>query len=73
MLHDLVCLTIPKKVIEIKENSVIVENHNGDRQEMKTIVELAIGDFVMSSQDIVIEKMDKQNAEEIFNIITERR
>lgn len=69
MLHEFVCLTIPKKVLEIKENSVIVENHNGDRQELKTIVELAIGDFVLSSQNIIIEKMDKTQAEEILNII----
>jgi len=63
------CLTIPKKVVEIKENSVIVENHNGDRQELKTIVELAIGDFVLSQQNIVIEKIDTKQAEEIFKII----
>lgn len=63
------CLTIPKKVVEIKENSVIVENYNGDRQELKSIVELAIGDFVLSQQNVVIEKMDKIQAVEILNIL----
>jgi hydrogenase maturation factor len=63
------CLTIPKKVIEIRENSVIVEDHNGARHELKTIVELAIGDFVLSQQNIIIEKMEKHEAEEILNII----
>jgi hydrogenase maturation factor len=66
------CLTIPKKVVEIGENSVIVESHDGDRQEMKTIVELTIGDFVMTQQNVVVEKMDKEIAEEIFKIINER-
>jgi hydrogenase maturation factor len=67
------CLTIPKKVIELRENSAVVEDHAGNRQEMKTIVELAIGDFVLSAQNVILEKIDKQEAEEIFNMIKERR
>lgn len=63
------CLTIPKKVVEIKEHSVVVENHAGDRQEMKTLVELAIGDFVLSKQNVAIEKIEREYAEEIFNMI----
>ena len=66
------CLTIPKKVVEIRENSVIVENHDGDRQELKTIVKLTVGDFVLSQQNVVIEKMDKQEAEEILDIINRK-
>ncbi|NTW27704.1 MAG: HypC/HybG/HupF family hydrogenase formation chaperone [Candidatus Moranbacteria bacterium] len=63
------CLTIPKKVLEIRGNVVVVEDHNGARQELKTLIDLSIGDFVMSQQNVVIEKMEKQEAEEIFNII----
>lgn len=63
------CLTLPKKVIEIKENSVIVENYNGDRQELKTIVELAVGDFVISQQNIVLEVVPKEYAEEMLNLV----
>ena len=66
------CLTIPKKVLEIKENSVIVEDHNGHRQELKSLIELAVGDFVLSKQNIVIEKIEAEYAEEIFNIISRR-
>lgn len=69
MLHEPVCLTIPKKIVEIRDNSVIVETHNGDRQELKSMVELAIGDFVISQQNIVLEKIDKNEAQEIFNMI----
>ncbi|MEI7890594.1 MAG: HypC/HybG/HupF family hydrogenase formation chaperone [bacterium] len=67
------CLTIPKKVVEVRGDLVVVEDFKGDRQEMKTIVELAIGDFVMSQQNVVLEKMDKRQAQEIFNIINERK
>lgn len=63
------CLTLPKKVVEIKENSVIVENHNGDRQELKTLIELAIGDFVISQQNIILEKMSPEYAEEMLKLI----
>ncbi|HAR99943.1 MAG: Hydrogenase assembly chaperone hypC/hupF [Candidatus Moranbacteria bacterium GW2011_GWC2_37_73] len=66
------CLTLPKKVIEIKENSVIVENHDGARQELKTIVDLAIGDFVISQRGIIIEIMDIEQAKEILNILQEQ-
>ena len=68
-LFKYMCLTIPKKVIEINENVIIVEDHNGARQAMKTIVKLEIGDFVLSQQNVIIEKIEKQEAEEIFNII----
>ena len=63
------CLTIPKKVIEIKENFVIVETHTGDRQELKTLIELTIGDFVISQQNIVIDKMQKEDAEYMLGLI----
>ncbi|HEX8974705.1 MAG TPA: HypC/HybG/HupF family hydrogenase formation chaperone [Patescibacteria group bacterium] len=63
------CLTIPKKVLEIKENYVVVEDHNGDRQELKTLIELAIGDFVLSQQNVVVEKIEPEYAEEIFEMI----
>lgn len=63
------CLTIPKKVLEINGGTVVVEDHNGARQELKTLIELSIGDFVMSQQNVVIEKMEKEQAQEIFNII----
>lgn len=63
------CLTIPKKVIEIRKNSVIVEMYDGDRQELKSMVELTIGDFVISQQNMVIEKMEKDEAIEILKLI----
>lgn len=64
------CLTIPKKAIEIKQNSVIVENHVGDRQELKSLVEsLQVGDFVLVQQNVVLEKVDKKIAKQIFDMI----
>lgn len=66
------CLTIPKKVAEIKQNSVIVELHDGTRQELKSLIELAVGDFVLSQQNVIIEKLDKEEAQQIFDMINEK-
>ena len=63
------CLTIPKKVISIEGNSVVVENPNGDRQTVKSIVELNAGDFCLTQQNVAIEKIDDEHSKEIFNIM----
>lgn len=66
------CLTIPKKVVEIGKDGVVVEDHAGHRQKVKTLVELAIGDFVLTKQNVVLEKMETKIAQEIFDIISRR-
>lgn len=64
------CLTIPKKVIEIKKDGiVVVENLDGNRQELKSLVELNIGDFVISQHNMIIEALEKGQAEEIIKIL----
>lgn len=63
------CLTIPKKVIAIDGEKVVVENPGGARQEMKTIVDLKVGDYAITQQGTVIEKIDKKYADEIINIL----
>ena len=66
------CLTIPKKVIAIEKDNVVVENPAGDRQTVKTIVELNLGDFCLTQQNVAIQRMEKEDAErliqEIFTI-----
>jgi hydrogenase assembly chaperone HypC/HupF len=62
------CLTIPKKVVSL-DNGVVVLLPNGARQEVKTIVELAVGDFVLTHQNTVIEKMDPEEAVEVLKML----
>ena len=48
----------------------MVEDHVGDRHEVKNIIEsLQIGDFVLSQQNVAIEKIEKKYAQEIFDMI----
>lgn len=63
------CLTIPKKVVSLDNNLATVSLPDGSRQEVKTIVELAVGDFVVTQQNIVIEKMDPEEAQEVLKML----
>jgi hydrogenase maturation factor len=62
------CLTIPKKVISIKNGLFKVQKSDGTCEELKSIVDLNIGDFVLSQRGIIIEKISKSRAEEILNL-----
>jgi hydrogenase maturation factor len=66
------CLTIPKKVVEIKENTVVVELPNKTRQEVKSIVELNVGDFCLTQQNVAIEKIDKEAVSDLINIFAKK-
>jgi hydrogenase maturation factor len=63
------CLTIPKKVISIYKDNIVVELPNGSRQTVKTIVELSPGDFCLTQQNVVVEKIDNNEAEEVLRFL----
>jgi hydrogenase maturation factor len=67
------CLTIPKKVISVIDNVVVVELPDGSRQEVKTIVKLSVGDYCITQQNIIIEKMGIDSANELLELMNERR
>jgi hydrogenase maturation factor len=67
------CLTIPKKVISVIDNVVVVELPDGSRQEVKTIVKLSVGDYCINQQNIIIEKMGIDSANELLELMNERR
>lgn len=64
------CLTIPKKVVEIgKDKTAVVEKPDGSRQEIRSIIELKIGDLVLTQQNIAIEKISQENYAELLNLL----
>ena len=65
------CLTIPKKVIDIKEDFAVVEDFNGRKQELKSIIDINKGDYVLSQQNMIIEKIDRKQAKETIDILKE--
>lgn len=67
------CLTIPKKVISIEGENITVENPSCDRQIVKSIVELSVGDFCLTQQNVAIEKLDNEEAESLIQEIFKHR
>lgn len=63
------CLTIPKKVLEVKKNSTIVELPDGVKQTVKSIIRSKPGDYVLTQQNIIIQKIGKKEAKEIINLL----
>jgi hydrogenase maturation factor len=66
------CLVIPQKVISVEDDGrVTVETYAGDRQIVKSIISLAVGEYVATEQGMVSEKIDAESALEIINILKE--
>lgn len=63
------CLTIPKKVIAVDGEKVTVESLSKKKQEVGTIEKVRVGDFVLTQQNIIIQKISKGQAEELTSLI----
>lgn len=63
------CLTIPRKVVSFSNRKAIIENNDGTRQDVRSLIELEPGDFVMVQGDMVVEKMDPQIAKETLSLL----
>ena len=64
------CLAIPKKVIFIKKNGVEVCANNSEKTEkVRTILKVKKGDWVLTQNKIIVNKITKKQAEEINKII----
>jgi len=64
------CLTIPKKVNSVNGNKVVIEQWDGkNSQEVPTIVDVGKNDWVLTQGGVAIEKISKEQADEIINLI----
>lgn len=62
-------MTIPKKVIAIEGDLFTVEDYKGNRQKIKSIIELKTGDFIYTQQNVAVGKFEEESAREIFKMI----
>lgn len=64
------CLSIPVKILEIKNNKVIVD-YSGERKEFDTqlVEDAKKGDYVLISNGFIIKKISRKEAKEIFKVI----
>ena len=63
------CLTIPKKVIAKKGDFFVLENQAGTRQKAKSLVDLKVGDYCLTQQGFVVQKIDKGEFEKLLEDI----
>ncbi len=57
------CLAIPGKVIEIKENEIIIDYGAERRKASLSLEEIAVGDYVIIKGGVIIAKVNKEAAE----------
>ena len=63
------CLTIPKKVISVKKNIIVAETPEKNKTELKSIIKVKKGDYVLSQQNVIIQKIGKKQAEELLGLL----
>jgi hydrogenase maturation factor len=63
------CLTLPKKVISTSGDFVVLDDYTGTRQKVPSMIKLKIGDFCATQRGVVVQKMSKKSAAEIFKML----
>lgn len=65
------CLSIPAKILEIKDNNKAIADFSGKREEVdiQLVREAKKGDYGLISNGFLIKKISAKEAEEIFEII----
>ncbi|MBU2564193.1 HypC/HybG/HupF family hydrogenase formation chaperone [Patescibacteria group bacterium] len=64
------CLTIPAKVLNIKNNKAIVDIFNKKQEfNIELIDNIKKGDYCLVSNGYLIKRISKKEAEKIFKII----
>ncbi|MBX5326389.1 MAG: HypC/HybG/HupF family hydrogenase formation chaperone [Candidatus Bathyarchaeia archaeon] len=63
------CLAIPAKVVEIKENMAKVDFGEGVLRDVNvTLVDIKLGDYVLVHAGYAIQVLDKESAEETLRL-----
>ena len=62
------CLAIPGKIIEIKDDSAIIDYGNEKRQANCSLIKCKVEDYVIVSNQMVIDKVNKKEAEESLSM-----
>ena len=65
------CLSIPGKVISVKENEIIVDYETEQRTSNLSLVDIQEGDYVIISNKIIINKIDKEKAEKMLGMLND--
>ena len=59
-----ICLAVPGKVVEIKEDVAIVDYSGEKREANCSLVDVKVGDYVIVQAKFVVGKLSEQEAKE---------
>ena len=62
------CLTIPKQVLAVKKEFVEVKSAKG-KERLGALIRVKKGDWVLSQNQVIISKINAQQAREIINLL----
>ena len=66
------CLAIPGKIIEIKDDTAIVDYNEEKRKVNISLIDCKIGDYVIVQQKFAIQKVNEKDALETLKIFKEK-
>ena len=66
------CLSIPGKIIEIKEDGNCIVDYISEKRDAKIFTDdVSMGDYVIVSNKVVVMKVPEDQALDYINVITE--
>jgi hydrogenase expression/formation protein HypC len=63
------CLAVPRKIIQVKDEKALLQDNRWVRLDL--VPQAAAGDYVIVSADLAVEKITKEQAEEMSRLIHE--
>lgn len=65
------CLAIPGKILEIKKDTAVIDYGSEKREANCSLIKCNVGDYVIVSNMMVIDKVDKKEAEESLEMYSD--
>lgn len=63
------CLSIPYKVLSVKDNKAKIKFQNKLKEVDSSLVKVKIGDYVISQNNVIIKKIDKKEVNELLKLL----
>ena len=65
------CLAVPGKIIEIQDNTAIVDYDGIKREVSLALIEAKVGDYIVANAGFAIQKINQKEAEESIKLFKE--
>ena len=62
------CLTIPGKIVSIEGNKALISQAGNMKQVNVSLINAKVGEYVLVSADMAIQKLSKEEAEESLKL-----